>query len=327
MSFRAIVTSDLHVDEEMIKQGILSKLSVFLEEQRVVHKANVLIILGDFFHQHQDPARKTSFGIMDAAADFFHSLEFKKIVLLKGNHDESMIGFHNLKIFSLDPRVQIIDSPTQFIIGSLKLFFIPFIKDYSHFQSVLSEAPEDSIIMMHQTVKGFMLNSKKPADNGVEITKYFPLVLSGDLHDYQTKGNIIYVGSPYQTRRNELVEKYMFIMTEDSINTITVPTSVSQRYIFVEDLEDIDSLDLKGKIVVITGDEPVDSKKVEELRQKGIKVVSTTTVMESEDMPDPTDLDLSGFSTDVLQAIVDAARDPYFKQIGEDIISNIRVES
>jgi len=328
-----LFTADLHVDEKIIAEELLPKFAEWLNEIRRLYKVSALVILGDIWHKHLDTKRTVSFSVLDAIVEFLNSLEFDSIIMLKGNHDESFIGLHNLTVFSLDKRVKIIDTPTSIVFPyksndskpkTLNAYFIPFCKEKDYFNSIINQAPENSIICMHQTVRSFMLNSKKIAEDGVVITKSFPLVISGDLHDFQSRDNIVYVGSPYQTRRGENPQKQVIVFSNDKFFPIEVPGKVSQRFIYVENLDEVEQYDLKGKTIVVTGDN-VDVTKLDELRNKGINVVSSG-VIEKADMTS-TEIDLTTFSVDIIHNVINANTNKYFKLIGNDILQMLNKEN
>ena len=328
-----LFTADLHVDEKIIAEGLLPKFAEWLNEMRRLYKVSALVILGDIWHKHLDTKRVVSFGILDAAVNFLNSLEFDSIIMLKGNHDESFIGLHNLTVFSLDKRVKVIDTPTSIAFPYksnsgkpevLNTYFIPFCKEKSYFDSIINQAPESSVICMHQTVRNFMLNSKKMAEDGVVINKPFPLVLSGDLHDFQSRDNIVYVGSPYQTRRGENPQKQTIMFSEGKFFPIEVPGKISQRFIYVENLDEVDQYDLKGKTIVITGDN-VDVTKLDELRNRGINIVSSSSMIEKADST-ATDIDLTTFSVDIIRNIINVNTNKYFNLVGDDILQMLNKE-
>lgn len=315
-----LIISDLHINEKIVEEGILPKLAHFLEEQRLLHNASVLTILGDLWDEHTDPERWITFRVLDAVADFFRVLRFDHIILLKGNHDESFIGLHNLKIISLDQRVKIIDTPQLINVGKHQFFCIPFMKDKDHFQRVIETAPESVIVLMHQTIVGFKLNSFKIAESGVQIQKEFSLVVSGDLHTFQSSNKIIYIGSPYQVRRDEDPHKFMMVIKEDKVSIVEIPTSISQRFIFVNDLSDLDTIAHDGKIIIFTGQE-IDPQKLSELKGKGVKIVTTALIKKEVELS--TEVDLSGFSLDILRSVISKANDPYVAFIGNELLESL----
>ena len=319
-----IMISDLHINDNTVNENLLVKLASFLDEQRIAHSSSVLFILGDIFDRHTDPERKITFKILDAVAEFFHSLQFDNIFLLKGNHDESFFELHNLNILSLDPRVMIIDSPRIINIESYKFFCIPFIKDYLHFQKVLETAPDDHIILMHQVIKGFKLNSRKISEDGAVIIRQFPLVVSGDLHDFQVKDKIVYIGSPYQIRRDEEPNKKAIVFDQNKVSFIDIPSTLSQRFIYVHNLDDIEAIAVEGKTIILTSDE-IDIDKLELLRSKGIKIVSTSPI--KKELETPNMVDLSGFSLDILVSVVENSKDQFARSIGEDLLHVLRSRS
>jgi hypothetical protein len=322
--FSSIITADLHFDEKIVKEGLPLKLATFIEEQRILHKSQVLFILGDFFDKHLDPQRRIRFIVLDAIAEFFHTMQFDEIIILKGNHDESFISFHNLKILTLDSRVKIIDTPSILNFPNMpKIFAIPFYKEHEVFYSALDQAPEECIVFMHQAINGFRLNAKKVCDMGINIKKKFPVVISGDFHDHQSIGSVIYVGSPYQTARNESPDKYLLCLSEGNLDAIKIPSSVSKRFIFVDDLSQVEDIEnVKGKTIVITN-ENIDLDKLKELQDKGINVISTKAIMK--DSIPKIEVDLSSFSTGLLNSIVEQSDDPFMKAVGNDLMERIKV--
>jgi len=328
-----LFTADLHIDEKIIAEGLLFKFAEWLEEMRRLYKISVLVILGDIWHKHLDTKRTVGFDILDAVVSFLNSLEFDSIIMLKGNHDESFIGLHNLTVFSLDKRIKIIDTPSPVVFPykgnngkshRLETYFIPFCKEKDYFNTIINQAPETSVICMHQTVRTFMLNSKKIAEDGVEITRPFPLVISGDLHDFQSRDNIVYIGSPYQTRRGENQQKQVLIFSDGKFFPVEVPGKISQRFIYVENLDEVEQYDLEGKTVVITGNS-IDINKLDDLRNKGIKVVSAAVIEKADNTS--TDIDLTTFSVDIIHNVIDANTNKYFKLIGNDILQILNKEN
>lgn len=326
-----LFTGDLHIDEKIVAENILPQFAEWLNEMRRVYKISVLVILGDTWNKHLDTERRISFEVLDATVDFLSSLEFDSIILLKGNHDESFVGLHNLKVFSLDKRIRIIDSPTPIIFPyktangktkELETYFVPFCKDIDYFNSIISGAPETAIICMHQTIRGFLLNSKKVSEDGVLIKKPFPLVVSGDLHDYQAKNNIVYVGSPYQVRKGESMQKQVLIFSNDQIFPLEIPGKISQRFIYVKDLEEVDQYNIKGKTIVLTGSN-VDPERLNQLRSSGVKVISSIITNKADDLIVPK-INPTSFSVELISNIIKVNTDVCFKLIGEDILQSLQ---
>lgn len=328
-----LFTADLHIDEKIIAKNILPKFADWLNEMRRVYKISVLVVLGDIWNKHLDTERRVSFEVLDATVDFLSSLEFDSIILLKGNHDESFVGLHNLKVFSLDNRIRIVDSPTPIIFPykttngkskELETYFIPFCKDIDYFNTIVGRAPETAIVCMHQTVQGFLLNSKKISKDGVLINKPFPLVISGDLHDYQARNNIVYVGSPYQVRKGESMQKQVLIFSNDQVFPLEIPGKISQRFIYVKNLEEVDQYNIEGKTIVLTGSD-IDSERLDQLRNSGVKVVSSVIANKADELVAPK-IDPSSFSVELISNIIKVNTDMYFKLIGEDILQMLTKE-
>lgn len=319
-----LISSDEHFDENIVAEGVHLRFAQFLEEQRVIQNANMFISLGDLLNKHQDPQRRTSFNITDALTEFFQSLHFEHIILLKGNHDESFYGKHNLSFMSLDSRIKIIDTPTLINVDSVKLFLIPFYEKHEMFFSALSNAPEDAIILMHQELLGFKLNSKKVSENGIVIERSFPLIISGHLHDFQNQSNKVYIGAPYQTRRDELPDKKIMIISNERVTTVDVPITISQRFIFLSSLENVEAYDVKGKTIVLNRDAKVTAEQIESLKQKGVNIV-TAAVLKEEDVIPIVTTDLSSFSLDILRTVVNQSDDLFFKAIGSDLLQMLGV--
>lgn len=123
---------------------------------------------------------------------------------LLGNHD--LPYKHSLQLSSHEAfreytNVSIYREATTVMFNDTPVLFVPWLCD-ENMQSAMQAVTDfdGSVVMGHFEFGGFEMyrGMENPHGMSVEAFQHFPLVLSGHYHHRSSKGNIHYLGSPYE---------------------------------------------------------------------------------------------------------------------------------
>lgn len=171
-----------------------------LEEQKI----DTVIMLGDTF----DRRKYTNHATVKAAKDiYFNKLQERGITtyMLIGNHDTfykntNEVNTVDLMLSEYDNIVSIA-KPKTLEIGGAKIAMIPWMCT-DNYADCLSEMKntEAEICMGHFEIVGFEMYRGQECHEGLtsETFKKFDTVFTGHYHHRSTRGNITYLGTPYE---------------------------------------------------------------------------------------------------------------------------------
>lgn len=163
-----------------------------------------IVQFGDLF----DRRKYVNFASLKRAKEyFFDKLKqhgFEMIVFL-GNHD---VAFKNtLEVNSPSlllndySEITVVDTPTELDIGNVKLLMVPWIcaDNFELTMETIEKTPAQ-YCLGHFELNGFDMYRGATCDHGLtpDLFGKFHHVWSGHFHHVSTKGNITYIGSPYQ---------------------------------------------------------------------------------------------------------------------------------
>ena len=189
-----------------------------------------VVHLGDCF----DVRKGIDYWSLDwAKTNFFDPLRERGIhlTMIVGNHD--IFYKNSLKINS--PRlnlreydnITIIDSPQQID----DILMVPWIcEDNAQETFDVLESTDAKYCMGHLELAGFYANKEYKCDHGTDPNhfKKFQSVFSGHFHKKSSKGNITYLGNPYQMFWNDEGETRGFhIFDTDTAELEFIPNPVS----------------------------------------------------------------------------------------------------
>ena len=189
-------------------------------------KIDTVIALGDTF----DKRRSVNFMSLESAKDmWFDPLKELgvKMHMLVGNHDiyykntlrinspsELLDGYGNISVYT---------DPTTVVFDSLSVLLLPWICDenYERTLRIISET-NASVCMGHLELNGFEAHPGHVMENGMDPKHFskFDKVFSGHYHMKSKKGNINYLGNPYQLYWNDYGCKRGFhVFDTDTLKT------------------------------------------------------------------------------------------------------------
>jgi DNA repair exonuclease SbcCD nuclease subunit len=208
MSNKIALITDLHF-------GARNASSIIMDHQRKFYKEvffpylnnnkiDTVICLGDTFDQR----KYTNNIAIDNCKDFFFDqLQIRgiKTYMLVGNHD---IPFKHT-LFPNTPRlilaeydnINLIEFPITIDINGIDIAMIPWIcnDNYDAAYEVIKGSPAD-ILMGHLEVQGFKMYRGVESKEGLSPALFdrYHKTFSGHYHHRSSKGNITYLGTPYE---------------------------------------------------------------------------------------------------------------------------------
>lgn len=167
-------------------------------------KVDAIIDLGDTFDKRKTMDMKV---LQDAKRAWFdplreigipvHTLVGNHTAYFKTNNDVNTIELMLSEYDNLIPYSR----PTEIEIDGVSLLMMPWIcpGNFEECMSMLSSTTSQ-LMFGHLEVRGFEMYRGSPSDHGYDpsIFKKFDMVFSGHYHHRSTKGNIHYLGAPYE---------------------------------------------------------------------------------------------------------------------------------
>ena len=228
-----------------------------------------IISLGDTF----DRRRYINFHSLDEAKEMWFDQLIKlgcNHTMLIGNHD---IYYKNtLKINAPheilgEYNFDVIDKPTTKSYDGTDILMLPWICDDN--KSEVFEAVQRSkapVCMGHLELNGFEAHPGHVMESGMDKTFFnkFKRVFSGHYHQKSTKGNISYLGNPYQLYWNDYGCKRGFHVFDTSTLKTTFyrnPFDIFHKLYYNNGVSIPESEDLKGSFVKLIVEEKGDYQK------------------------------------------------------------------
>lgn len=239
---KLLCIGDLHIQKKNLHifNEFQTQLLSWLDNN--IENIDGIVILGDVLHT-MDIINTLC---LNTALIFFDKLKIYNIpvYILVGNHDfigpnEFMSNNHWMNIICKHPNIHVIDSA---IIVDDDIIMCPYIPP-GRFDEALSSIDvkynEKKIIFCHQEFKGAQFEfANILSDKGDAWSESNPLIISGHIHKKQwLQKNIYYVGTPYQTRFNEDVDKNIIIIDTKTKNITDVYIKVSKLISIIESIE------------------------------------------------------------------------------------------
>jgi DNA repair exonuclease SbcCD nuclease subunit len=168
-------------------------------------------------------------------------------------------------------NIQIIDNPTEFNIGSLSILGIPWICDENRSRTYeLLEKSVSPLCVGHLEFNGFESVPGIVMEHGIDQQpfKKFEKVLSGHFHNRSNKGNIFYLGNPYELYWNDYQSPRGFhILDTDTLDLkfYRNPYTMFEKIFYEDKTHYIDVSHASGKYVKVIVQEKQDQLKFDRL--------------------------------------------------------------
>jgi len=274
------IFSDIHIglgQDSNLWHDIVLDFARWASKEYIKAGINDIIIPGDIFHNRNE----ISVNTIAIATEFFEILKDFRIFILVGNHDSYykdrsdvnsvgiLKGWKNIIIAEKKPLIIEADEKT--------ISLIPWGTD-------ISDIPKTDICFGHFEINTFYMNGFKVCEHGLESKSLLdkaPLVISGHFHkkDHRkyTKGDIVYVGSPYQHNFGDTDDsRGIYILNIKTNEFQYIENDVSPKHIKVylsklkDKTQDSDFLKkhIKGNLISLIIDENIENEKISLLTSK-----------------------------------------------------------
>lgn len=269
MNKRICILTDTHCGCRLNSEAFLNNQKEFYEKVFFpsLDKSGIdqILHLGDYFDS------PTSLNIRTLKLHremFLDECKDKDIhlTILAGNHDsyykDSLDTTSILEFFSSYENVDVVDNPVSLSYSQLPIVAIPWINAENE-KSCLSllKSTEAKICVGHFEMKGFERYKGVMLEEGLDpkIFKKFKTVLSGHYHHKSSKGNIHYLGSPFEITWNDCGEERGFHILDIStgeLEFVENPHSMFRKVSYDDEgkttdqmLAEVSKLKLAGKVV------------------------------------------------------------------------------
>ena len=214
-----------------------------LEERNVKE----IFHLGDTF----DRRKYINFNSLRSCRQYFFGETVKRnieMTMIAGNHDTFFKNTNDVNSIDLllgeYDNITTVDQPTQLQFDKLKVLVLPWLCADNFEKSMnLVKNTEATVCFGHLELAGFSMFKGQESHEGMDPSVFnkFKLVCSGHYHHRQGKGNIQYLGNPYQMTWSDYEDQRGFHIfdTEDlSLEFIHNPYTMFEKYYYDDEKED-----------------------------------------------------------------------------------------
>jgi len=172
----------------------------------IKHKITHVIHLGDMF----DRRKYINFEILERFENMFMKQLYNhqiNLTILTGNHDVYYKNTNRLNSLDLLLReglyqdLLVLNHTHTIKLNNTEILLIPWINEENYNETIQSiKNSKAKIVLGHLELAGFPMYKGMTNQEGMDTTifKKFDLVCSGHFHHRSTKGNIHYLGCPYE---------------------------------------------------------------------------------------------------------------------------------
>jgi len=217
--------SDIHLgigQNNQIWHDISLNFAKWASEKFLEAGIDQIFIPGDVFHDRSEISVET----LSVAKKFFDYFKDFEIIISSGNHDcylKNNSEINSISIFDGWNNITIVDKKPLILETSYKkkICFVPWGYD-------INLLPKVDTIFGHFEIISFYMNNYKQCEHGLSYTNLFDkcnYVISGHFHkkDHKQyeKGEIVYLGSPYQQNFGDILEQrgiYIFDLEKNKFD-------------------------------------------------------------------------------------------------------------
>lgn len=302
------------------------------------HKINTIIDLGDTF----DNRKSMDFNTFQRAkVNYFDKLKDYKVHMLIGNHctyykNTNRINSPELLLEQYE-NIRIYSRPEHVRLGSKQFLMLPWIN--SENQEEILRTLEDSdadIVCGHLELTGFEVTPGMKMDHGMDPAPFskFDRVWSGHYHHKSKKGNIQYLGNPYQMFWNDYKDKrgfHIYDTETDRLTFIENPYEIFQKLYYNDsEHQEIDYDQYKDCFVKVIVEEKNDylqfEKVIDKLYDTGVHEVKIIESLVNETGEIDDDIEIKDTMT-LLGEYVDEVEVSVDKEKLKRLLNTLYIES
>ena len=248
--------------------------------------------------------QKLSFLIYLSPENYFEKLAKYNVHMLLGNHctyykNTNRINSPELLLEKYD-NITIYSEPKHLKLGNKKFLMLPWInKENIEDITNLLNTSEADICCGHLELAGFEMNAGMVMDHGMDHKLFhrFKRVWSGHYHHKSKKGNIQYLGNPYQMFWNDYKDTrgfHIYDTESDRLKFVRNPYEIFDKIFYDDtsvDYNKQDVSDYKDKYIKLIVEEKRDYQMFETLVDRlynvgvhDVKIIET--LVDTEDLDD-----------------------------------------
>ena len=304
-------------------------------------KVSTIIDLGDTF----DNRKSIDFNTFNRVKEnYFEKLQRYDVHMLLGNHctyykNTNRVNSPEL-LLNQYSNIRIYASPEHIKLGSKKFLMLPWINTENRDDVLkLLETSDADNVCGHLEVNGFEVTPGMKFDHGgleQSAFKNFKRVWSGHFHHRSKKGNIQYLGNPYQMFWNDYKDTrgfHIYDTETDKLKFIPNPFEIFDKIFYNDKKEDYNKQDVSGykdKYIKIVVEEKWDYQMFETLVDRlynlGVHGISIVENLVAEDTA--TDIEISSKDTlTLLNEYIDEVEMSVDKTDLKNLMRSLYIES
>lgn len=205
---KVIIIGDMHIGCRGASDIVMNHQLNLFENQlfpyMIDHGIDTIIQSGDLFDTRKFTGHAALYQWTHRFFDRMRTLNFKMHMIL-GNHDLAYKNTLEVNTPTLFLKqydfIKVYDKPEVLKIGNLELLMVPWICDENAEDiTKLLQNPPCKWTLGHYEIKDMEMHRGQTAIEGIgsDHFKKFDKVLSGHYHTQSKKGNIHYIGTPYE---------------------------------------------------------------------------------------------------------------------------------
>ena len=300
----AIIT-DQHLDGRKGSLAFWNYFQKFYDEVffPTLEKEGIRVVfdLGDTFDNRKSMDFNTFHRVRE---NYFERLKPYEVHMLLGNHctyykNTNRINSPELLLEQYE-NIRIYSEPKEILMGKKVFLMLPWINKENQEEIFrLLETSEADICCGHLELNGFEVTPGMKMDHGMDAGKFhrFQRVWSGHYHHKSKKGNVQYLGNPYQMYWNDYKDRrgfHIYDTESDRLKFVENPYDIFDKIFYDDtsvDYNKQDVSDYKDKFIKIIVEEKRDYQMFETLVDRlynvgvhDVKIVET--LVDAEDIDD-----------------------------------------
>lgn len=166
--------------------------------------------------------------------------------MIPGNHDTYFKNTNDVNsphlLLKDYTNIVLHEEPTEIQLGESKVMFVPWICVENYEESISKIKNSDAELCMgHFEFSGYEMYKGSTNPHGMDpsMVNHFPMVISGHFHHRHTKGNITYMGNPYEITWSDYDDPRGFAIYdthEKKLNYVNNPNRIFHK-IYYDDTD------------------------------------------------------------------------------------------
>ncbi len=244
---KIFVLGDLHLGirnnslewSEIQKDFLINYFLKKIDDEGFDPAHDILVQVGDWNHVRESTNVRIYKLSLEIAKKFTEKFKRGVFVIL-GNHDvyyKDRTDTHSLEGFNkIYDNFHLFEKPKELTINSHKFLMLPWIENTTILKETVTKYRSSNYVFCHADVKGFSLNKFTKLEHGLETEDLanFKKIYSGHIHIRQEKGNVLYVGTPYEMDRGDRGNTKGFYVLDVSGKECTekfIENSISPKHV------------------------------------------------------------------------------------------------